>query len=69
LFYWFFHKTNQVFSKFSKTLNDRPFDFEFFQEAKAIIKKINQINIYLILILIFFKKIKGNTQFVKIGKR
>ncbi len=41
---------NDFFKKISKTLNQRSFDFEFFQKARAIVSKINQINNYFILI-------------------
>jgi len=41
------------FRNLSKTLNQRFFYFEFFQKAKAVVKKRDQINNYLIFNLIF----------------
>jgi hypothetical protein len=40
------------FRDLSKTLNQRSFDFEFFQKAKVVVKKRNQINNSLIFISI-----------------
>jgi hypothetical protein len=39
---------DDLFLNLSKTLNQRSFDFGFFQKAKVVIKKRNQINNYLI---------------------
>jgi hypothetical protein len=38
------------FRNLSKTLNLKSFDFEFFQKAKTILEKRNQINKFFILI-------------------
>jgi hypothetical protein len=43
---------DDLFLKYFKKFEPKSFDFQFFQNTKAIIKKGNQINNYLILILI-----------------
>ncbi len=46
-------KTGIYFRNLSKTLNQRSFDSDFFQKARAIAKKRNQIDNYFILVLVF----------------
>jgi hypothetical protein len=59
-------KTEIYFKNLSNTLSQRSFDSEIFQKARAVLKKRNQINNYLLLILFFNKK--SNTQFVRTNK-
>jgi len=47
-------KTGIYSRNLSKTLNQRSFDSEFFQKARTIVKKKNQIDNYFILVLVFF---------------
>ncbi len=51
-------KTRIYFRNLSKTLNHRSFDFNFFQKARAVIKKRNQINklFFNFWLLIFLNK-------------